>query len=156
MDHYPREAGMSPPSYPHDPKRLLREVNAAIRLRDIEEWHRLRDAVAFQWWESALLALLFISGVGILVTIAKLIPDQPRLLYYFILGWSVLWILTLIACVEFLILKFRALRRMHEITERHLRKLDEEFEELHRRLDPIAETVSGEPTGPEGSSAESG
>lgn len=140
---------MGPPSYPHDPKRLLREVNAAIRLRDIEEWHRLRDAVAFQWWESILLALLFISGVGIIVTIAKLIPDQPRLLYYFILGWSVLWILTLIACVEFLILKFRALRRMHEITERHLHKIDEDIEELHRGLKSIADSSSGDPLDPE-------
>ncbi len=125
---------MNPPPLPREPHRLLREVSAAIRLRDIEEWQRLRDSVAIQWWESALVTLLFISGVGIIVTISQLIPRQTPLLYYFILAWCVLWILTLISCIEFLINKFRSLRRMHEITERTLHQMHSDIEELRKAV----------------------
>ncbi len=114
--------------YPRDPERLLREVDATIRIKDIQEWQRLRERVEIQWWESALIALLFISGIGILVTIAMLIPREPAALYYFILAWCALWILTLITCVEFLIQKFRALRRMHEVTDRMLRRIEGDAE----------------------------
>lgn len=122
-------------AYPRDAKHLLREVDATIRIKDIREWHRLRDVVAIKWWESSLLALLFISGIGIIVTVAKLIPNDPRILYYFILGWSVLWILTLISCIEFLILKFRALRRMHEITDRVIRRLESDADRVRAALE---------------------
>ena len=119
---------------PHDPQRLLKEVDATIRIKDIQEWHRLREVVAIKWWESALIALLFISGIGIIVTVAELIPSRPSLLYYFILGWSVLWILTLITCVEFLIQKFRALRRMHEITDKLLHRFEAELQGFQAAL----------------------
>ncbi|MDK2972468.1 MAG: hypothetical protein PWP23_2223 [Candidatus Sumerlaeota bacterium] len=111
-----------PPS--HNPKSLLAEMNARIKVRDIREWDRLRRQVEVKWWESGLVALLFVSGAGLLVTVAKLAPRHNDLLYWFIIGWCGLFILTMVACIEFLILKFRALRRMHEATAKH----DEEFQ----------------------------
>jgi len=141
---------MDQEAYPRDADRLLREVDATIRIKDIQEWHRLRESVAIKWWESALIALLFISGIGILVTIAKLIPANPPHLYYFILAWCLLWVLTLISCIEFLILKFRALRRMHEITDRVIRRLEQDIDHVRRTLDAagIAETSAEEPQAP--------
>ncbi len=135
--------------FPRDPKRLLREVGASIRIRDIEEWGRLREAVEIKWWESALVALLFISGVGILVTISQLIPAKNPLLYKFILAWSVLWILTLITCIEFLVIKFRALRRMSEISDRLMKSLLEDLRGLEARLEEIEARLGPAPGGEE-------
>ncbi|MBI5155416.1 hypothetical protein HZA57_09280 [Candidatus Poribacteria bacterium] len=104
---------------PSDPKALLVEMDARIKVRDIREWERLKRQVEIQWWESGLLALLFISGLGMMVTIAKLVPRDNPLLYGFILTWFGLFVLAVICSIEFLVLKFRALRRMHEETARH-------------------------------------
>lgn len=138
-------------AFPRDPERLLREVDASIRIREIEEWQRLKENVSIQWWESALVALLFISGIGIIVTIAKLIPDVPAILYYFILAWSILWILTLISCVEFLLLKFRALRRMHEIIDLRLRRIEQALDPRQKQAGPEAHSQdAGDSSDPEG------
>src|SRR5690606_3924300 len=84
------------------------------------EWERLKNTVAVKWWESGLLALLFVSGGAMMVTIAQLAPKDSPLLRWFIVLWCGLFVLTLLACIEFLILKFRALRKMHETTTRQL------------------------------------
>jgi hypothetical protein len=73
-----------------------------------------------KWWESALLTLLFVSGSALMITIAQLAPADNDLLRWFIVVWCGLFVLTLLACIEFLILKFRALRKMHETTTRML------------------------------------
>ncbi|MBX3729496.1 MAG: hypothetical protein KF858_09960 [Candidatus Sumerlaeia bacterium] len=121
---------MSQPPPSHKPRTLLAEMDARIKVRDIREWERLKRQVEIKWWESGLVALLFVSGVTVLVTVAKLAPGHNEVLYAFVLGWCGLFVLTLIGCIEFLVLKFRALRRMHEETARH-------YEELHTSLKAI-------------------
>ncbi len=105
---------------PRNPRKLLAEMDARIKVRDIREWDRLKRQVEVKWWESGLLALLFVSGAAMMVTIAKTVPDDSALLRNFIVAWCGLFVLTLLACIEFLIVKFRALRRMHESTTRTL------------------------------------
>lgn len=122
----------NPRPFPRDPDRLLREVDASIRIREIDEAQRLREHLTVQWWESALVVLLFVSGIGVIVTVANLVPQSPPLLHYFILGWSALWVLTLISCVEFLLRKFRALRRMTEILAREVHLLREELHDIRK------------------------
>ena len=110
---------------PHDPKKLLAEIDARMKVRDVREWEKLKRKVEVQWWESALLALLFISGCTMVITVGAVMEDMNPILRGFIVAWSALFIVTLIACIEFLIMKFRALRRMHEETIRHIEKLDD-------------------------------
>lgn len=101
---------------PRDPKQLLTEMDARIKVRDIRKWESLKRQVEVKWWESGLVALLFVSGAGMAVTIYKLVPADNWLLRAFIVTWCVLFLFTLLACIEFLIFKFRALRSMHERT----------------------------------------
>lgn len=111
------------------------EMDARMKVRDIREWENLKRRVELKWWESGLLALLFISAVGALVTVAKLVTVENRLLYGFIIAWCGLFILTLVACVEFLITKFRALRRMHELTSRQLDDIQESVKAIREYLE---------------------
>lgn len=129
---------------PRDPKKLLVEMDARIKVRDIREWDRLRRQVEVTWWESGLLALLFVSGVGILFTIGQLVPSEVGLLYWFVLFWAALFVLALIACVEFLILKFRALRKMHEVTARRLTQMDDTLKAIREYLEAREDASGGE------------
>lgn len=107
---------------PRDPDSLNREVDALIRISDIQTIYRYREQLESKWWEPAVVALLFVSGLGFILTIYKLIPDREPLLFWFVFGWFVLFVLTLIATIEFLLVKIAALRKLHEI---HSRILDE-------------------------------
>jgi len=114
---------------PHDPGTLLREVNAAIKIRDIETLQRCRESLEFKWWESAIVVMLFISGLGFIITIFKLIPSQNPALFWFVFFWFILFVLTLIGAVEFLLSKIGALRRLYEINTRTLERIEKEYQE---------------------------
>jgi hypothetical protein len=119
--------------YARDPETLLREVDAAIRIKDIEAVQRYRDQVELKWWESGIVILLFISGLGFIITIFKLIPAQNPVLFKFVLFWFVLFTITLIAAVEFLLVKINALRQLYEINARILERIEKRINlELHQ------------------------
>lgn len=122
---------------PRDRDSLVREVDALIRISDIQTIHRYRDQMENKWWEPAIVALLFISGLGFVLTIYKLIPAQEPLLFWFVFGWFALFVLTLIASIEFLLLKISALRRLHEV---HTRVIDQLLKERKEAADPAGET----------------
>jgi hypothetical protein len=106
-----------------DPGKLLREVDAAIKIKDIERIQRWRDAVEVKWWESSVVVLLFISGLGFIITIFKLIPRDNAPLFWFVFFWFLLFVLTLVAAVELVVTKINALRALHELHSRMLEEI---------------------------------
>jgi hypothetical protein len=112
---------------PRDPQRLIKEVDAAIKLRDIENLQRCRDSLEFKWWEGAIVVVLFISGLGFVMTIYKLIPATSSLLFWFVFFWFIVFTCTLIAAVEFLLAKINALRRLCEILFRSIERLEKDL-----------------------------
>lgn len=111
-----------------DPKTLIQEVDAAIRVKDIQKVHRVRERVERQWWESGIVVMLFISGLGFIITIYKLIPQGEPLLFGFIFFWFALFILTLITTIEILLAKIGALRALYELNSRILEDLERRAE----------------------------
>lgn len=107
-----------------DAKTLLREVDAAIRVKDIQKLYRYRAQVERQWWESGLMVLMFISGLGFIITIYKLIPFERPLLFWFVFFWFALFVLTLIAIIEMILTKLSALRALYELNSRLLEELE--------------------------------
>lgn len=112
-----------------DPKMLIKEVDAAIRVKDIQKIHRYRERVERQWWESGIMLMLFISGLGFTITIYKLIPSEDPRLFWFVFFWFALFVITLIATIELLLTKISALRSLYEINSRLI-------DELERRSPP--------------------
>ena len=128
---------------PNDPQRLLREVDAAIKIKDIKNVIQYRDRVQLKWWESAIIILLFMSGLGFVLTIYKLIPAGNPALFWFVFLWFVVFVVTLVATIEFLLAKINALRQLYEINARILARIEKEVES---RPEPAAEKhVAGEP-----------
>jgi hypothetical protein len=111
---------------PRDAPTLAREVDAALRVKDIRRLHRWRDALERKWYESGIIVLLFISGLGFMITVYKMLPAGNTLLFWFIFAWFALFVLSLIAVIEFLLAKVHALRQLYYLQSRqveHLQRL---------------------------------
>lgn len=121
--------------YPQEAEKLLKEVSARIKIKDIKELYQLRDQVVFKWWETLILLLLFGAGLGFIVTAFFLVPEKNTDIFFnFLTFWVVLLTLTLIATIEFLILKFRALRRLHTLHSRWIEETQKDLKQLKQLL----------------------
>lgn len=130
-----------PKPYPKDAEKLLREVSATTKIHDIKEYYKLKERVEVKWWESAIVFVLFIAGLGFVFTMIYLVPVENREIFFrFLAFWSGLLILALIATIEFLIAKIRALRRLHDIQTRLIEGIQNEIERRGKE-EPQSESV---------------
>lgn len=124
---------------PRDPGQLAREVDTTIRIRDIREWAELKDALAVRFVELAIIAGLFCFSLALVLTLVFVLPQENEPLYYFVLLWAAGYILTTVAAIEFLIRKFRAMRRIIELSCRRLDRIEREMESTRRAAKPSRE-----------------
>lgn len=102
---------------------LAQEVDALIRLHDVTELEKLRETTEPKWWEHGIVILLFVSALGMLASGYKLIPNNVAAIHLFVMFWCVLFVATLVAVLEFVLRKLRALRRLYDLQSRLLRDL---------------------------------
>ncbi len=138
--------------YPKDIKDLETELDAVVKMRDIEELYDLKDRVSIKWWETGMVLLLFGSGFGFILTASRLIPLVEPFLYWFSLFWVGAIVLTLIACIEFLIAKFRALRRLYETQTRIITRHENELAAMRKDIARLK--GHAEPAGPQATKEE--
>ena len=110
---------------------LAREVDALIKISDIRTSYHYKDQLQNKWWEPAIYTLLFISGLGFILTVYKLIPSHNPMIFWFVFGWVVLFVLTLIATLEFLMLKIAALRKLYDHQNRLIEELIKRSEQAN-------------------------
>ena len=123
---------------PRDPKMLLTEMSARIKIKDIEHLYTLRERVAVKWYESGLVSLLFVAALAFLVIVIQLLPNPNVVVWYFLVGSSVGLILIVTAILEFLLMKFRAMRQLYEHQSRLIEDLEKELVRLRTDLAEIA------------------
>jgi hypothetical protein len=129
---------------PRDPKMLLTEVSARIKIKDIKRLYDLRDRVAVKWYESGLVALLFVAALAFLAIVLRLVPNPNSLVRNFVAGSSIALILIVTAILEFLLGKFRALRTLYEHQSRLIEELDKEIGRLRDQIAALGPTESQE------------
>lgn len=115
---------------PRDPDELVREIDAAIKIRDIKRVLQWREQIELKWYEAGIVLLLFISGLGFVITIFKLIPHQNNALFWFVFFWFFLFTITLVAAVEFLLAKISALRELYQLNTLKLDRLEKKLSHL--------------------------
>ncbi len=130
-----------------DPKLLLREMDATLRIREIEKVHRCRERIQGRWYDSGVAALLFVSGLGILITVFRIIPASTDLLFWFVFGWVALFILSLIATLEVLHSKTLALRELCDWQARELSELSQQVNRLSHQQSIVQQSVPGDRQG---------
>lgn len=111
------------PRLPRDADALVREVDAAIRIHDLKSMQRMREALEVKWWEPGIVVLLFISGLGFIITVFKLIPADNSMLFWFVFFWFLLFTMCLLTTVEFLLRKISALRNLYDLQARLVEQL---------------------------------
>ncbi|MFH0793126.1 MAG: hypothetical protein V2A74_03750 [bacterium] len=121
-----------PEPYPDDKDALLREVSATIRIRDLGELHKLRDQISVKWWESALILLLFVAATGFVATAGRILIAQESKISLFVLIWFCAMVVALVATLEFILLKLRALRRLQELDSRFLSEVSQRLEAMEK------------------------
>jgi uncharacterized membrane protein YcjF (UPF0283 family) len=134
---------------PRDPKMLLTEMSARIKIKDIQQLYKLRDRVAVKWYESGLVAILFVAALSFLVIIIQLIPKSQAIVRDFVVGSSVALIIIITAILEFLLRKFNAMRRLYEIQSKILEDHERELIKLRRAIEeaggPIQDLKNEDP-----------
>jgi hypothetical protein len=126
---------------PRDPKMLLTEVSARIKIKDIKRLYELRDRVAVKWYESGLVGLLFVAALSFLAIVLQLIPNPNPLIRNFVAGSSIALILIITAILEFLLYKFNAMRSLYEYQSRLLEELDKEVARLRQEMAALSQTA---------------
>jgi len=126
---------------PRDPKMLLTEVTARIKIKDIKRLYELRDRVAVKWYESGLVGLLFVAALSFLAIVLQLIPNPTPLIRNFVAGSSIALILIITAILEFLLYKFNAMRSLYEHQSRLIQELDKEVARLRQEMAALTQTA---------------
>jgi hypothetical protein len=128
------ECKMSKENYPRDPEVLSSELAAINRIRDLEKLQQLNEYISTKWWETGLVLLLFVSGFGFILTVSKIIPTENMTIYWFILFWVVSIVLSIILCIEFLLSKFRAIRKLYILQTMALQYQWREISEIKKTI----------------------
>lgn len=113
---------------PRDPEELVREVDARLIAREKREWQGLRANLSFHWMEIFLLAAPFAFSIGLVVTIIYGLPAGNEPLYFFMVLWSVGWIIAVLVVLEFLLRRYRVMRRAIELVDRRLGRMEKKLE----------------------------
>ena len=124
---------MNEPPLSRDPRKIARDVDAQIAADDVAEWLKVGRGLRFRWYEVLLLSGLFSFGIGVGVTIVWAIPVWNELLYRFMVFWLLGFLVVVVFCFEFLIRRFRALRRFFELNLRRMEKLEQRVKELEAK-----------------------
>lgn len=114
---------------PRTPEELAREVDATLRAREEKEWARLRAELAGRWYEFFLLAGVFAFSIGVVATIILAIPSDNVALYRFMVFWLLGFVLMIVLTVEFLIRRYRTVRRVAMLLLARLKKMEKEHKQ---------------------------
>ena len=125
--------------FPRDKDELVRDFDAAGRLKDIRDADLLRDRLAPRWWEGLLWLLQFAAALGLLGSVmlySEVNKSDPGRIMVFFLALSVL---SIVFTAEFMLFKLHHLRRANAISVRmidDLRKRIEAIESANQAVAP--------------------
>ncbi len=117
-----------------DPDKIAKEIDLSIRLSEIREESKLKETLVPRFYDLTLLATLFTFGLGLALTMVFALPQEEDHIYYIWLLWGGGFLIITLICFEYLIRKFRVVRRVLEITLRRLEKLDRENKALKKMM----------------------
>lgn len=120
----------TPPPYPRDKDRILRDFELAGRLGEIRDWITLRDRLAPKWWEALVGVLQFAAALGLLAALVQHPALREDALLRMIVFWTALLVLALVLGFEFMILKLYHLRRALDLAIKTLQKQQGRLDEL--------------------------
>lgn len=126
---------------PRNKEDLLREVDVRMRLGEIKKMYDMKDRLNPKWWESLTMILMFVSTLGLLLSLylfKDMEQDPPRA---WILFWLSMLILSIVFSFEFLLFKVYALRRANDLLVRLADDMQGRHDRAEKRMDAISAAV---------------
>lgn len=105
-------------------EQIIQEVEASIRLRDIKEWNDLQESLAPTITEYGIRAVLFTLSLGLILTLIFVLPQENETAYYLWLFWGCGTLLAFLFTLDYMLRKFRVVRRVIEIQNQCLEVYD--------------------------------
>jgi hypothetical protein len=105
-------------------EQIIQEVEASIRLRDIKEWNDLQESLAPTFTEYGIRAVLFTLSLGLILTLIFVLPQENETAYYLWLFWGCGTLLAFLFTLDYMLRKFRVMRRVIEIQNQCLEVYD--------------------------------
>lgn len=86
------------------------------------------------------MTLLFVAGLGFIVTTLYLLPPKNLQLYFrFLMFWAIMLVLALIGTLEILITKIRTLQQLMNYQQRLITELQNQLKRDAGEKDSVAE-----------------
>lgn len=132
---------------------LVQEIDARVRIKDIQLIYDLKDALEIRWWEPLLKMVALVAGIGFAVTFLHFLdrsvdlfgaldaqrerplmnPEALKMVFWFIAAAFSLMLVAGMLSVEVLMARVAAMRRLHEIELRVIEHLQAEVEALREQ-----------------------
>ncbi len=129
---------------------LIQELDARVRIKDIQFVYDLKDAIALRWWEPLLKMIVLVAGISFAVTFIHLLdrgvdvigaleglsekpglsPQSVKIVFAFIAGSFSVMLVTGLVSLEILLSRVSAMRRLHEVELKVIEQLQTEVETL--------------------------
>jgi hypothetical protein len=129
---------------------LLQELDARVKIKDIQAVYDLKDALRYRWWEPLLKMAVLLAGICFAVTFIHLLNrgvdligaldaesetpglsrDSVKLVFAFIAGSFSIMLVSGLLSLEILLARLAAMRRLHEIELNIIEHLQGEVESL--------------------------
>ncbi len=129
---------------------LIQEIDARGRIREIQAHYDLQEALEAKWWEPLLKIGLLVAGIGFAVTFLHFLqravdlygalaaessapgpsPETLRIVFWMIAGSFAAMLVTGLLCVEVLMARIAAMRRLNQLQAETLAHLSAEVQTL--------------------------
>jgi hypothetical protein len=116
---------MEPELPPRNPDEIARQIDADLAAQEAKELLQLHRQLRLGVVEILILAGLFAFGIGMVATVIMSLPQENEALYRFKLLWILGFLGSVVLALNFLIGKFRVMRRLLIIQERRLTRLEQ-------------------------------
>lgn len=136
------------PNYPRNKEQLIKELDVRMKLGDIQRMHDLRERLSPQFWEPALVVIMFATAMGLLASLYQYTELNDTPLNKWMFFWFGMMILMIVFYFQIILLRIYHFRRASQVFMKAI-------EDLRKRMDQIEEGMEAEevPTSSESSEA---
>lgn len=125
------------PNYPRNKEQLIKELDVRMKLGDIQRMHDLRERLSPQFWEPALVVIMFATAMGLLASLYQYTEINNTPLNKWMFFWFGMMILMIVFYFQIILLRIYQFRRASQVFMKAI-------EDLRKRMDQIEEGMEAE------------
>jgi len=137
------------PNYPRNKEQLIKELDVRMKLGDIQRMHDLRERLSPQFWEPALVVIMFATAMGLLASLYQYTELNDTPLNKWMFFWFGMMILMIVFYFQIILLRIYQFRRASQVFMKAIEDLRKRMDQIEEGMEaeevPAATSESGEP-----------